>query len=1006
MENENAEVSADLNESSTYGCLKEAYENANLITTIHLEEGRLKLLKSSLKFKRPIQSLRCRGFNALGNSKLYIQNCETRANLKAIEEKDSLIKKLKRELDAYYAELLSKTSSNSVNVMKVDKKLVAHQRKKHAKKLIHLQNLDETKWYEWSPKRITASNVAAYDKIKCSRKAKRKIKAKKRKLVKAERVLKQRANYALENNLVINFTNVDVPLLSIAILSYGPGWIPTPSFNQLQFKISGLNCANKQAWAALFFTGKTEEKNNSDSSQTRSKSFPGSLLRNEVTTACNLIRDKSVGYVKENISQFASDMVRPRKVESNMNKFEKEGLEWLLEAVKNKVIAVTLADKGGAILIVKPEIIQAKTIEKLKDVNRYKCVGKTNPIVDLKKKLNSAWEQGIKEGHVTNDESKKTVGLYINDKGKVIISPNDKFKPGTPFASPYFKVHKLSKDQLVEKVIPPLRLVTDLHDGVTARSDKFLVWRWLADLCKDYASDLVKDTTDALIKIEELNKNGKIKRGNRIFNIDVVSLYDSLNIELVLVAVSHAMDKCRPDWSISLRSWIKHLIYLSCKSGVVKSKDVWFESKRGIPTGGVPCVDIGNITVFYVLDCLVYQKNVRPTELVSLLRFVDDGLGFWKGSERKFEKWIKTLNESSMSQFGLSFTHEFFETNQFAQFLDIKLKFEFGSSQQLVTDIYRKPTDANRYLHFTSHHPRHVFSSVVYSAALRYRRIINNDETLHMRLQELNAIFKNSGYPTKMVNTILQKVGNFSRVLKYKDKSEDKTFITPWLTTYGPGFEEIKAKCAEMNSILITSEVWKEEANNARKDILKVVARRGPNLADMLFKRKRLALETYCSGENRTRPCPNSQCLCCQIVSEREKVNINGRIVKSAGGTCSSNNVVYLMQCKICRDGYVGKTVETLRERMKGHRKAFYGTLRNAKNISSIEIDDTNIVGIHLVQKHQKTERDDFGRSYEVTILSKDITPCRIRIVEQSFIDTLHTIAPFGMNQNNSLASF
>ena len=112
------------------------------------------------------------------------------------------------------------------------------------------------------------------------------------------------------------------------------------------------------------------------------------------------------------------------------------------------------------------------------------------------------------------------------------------------------------------------------------------------------------------------------------------------------------------------------------------------------------------------------------------------------------------------------------------------------------------------------------------------------------------------------------------------------------------------------------------------------------------------------------------------------------------------------MQCKICGDGYVGKTVETLRERMKGHRKAFYATLRNIHKINKIEADDDNIVGLHLVQKHHKTKREDFSESYEVTILSKDITPCRIRIVEQSFIDQLHTIAPFGMNQNNSLASF
>ena len=299
------------------------------------------------------------------------------------------------------------------------------------------------------------------------------------------------------------------------------------------------------------------------------------------------------------------------------------------------------------------------------------------------------------------------------------------------------------------------------------------------------------------------------------------------------------------------------------------------------------------------------------------------------------------------------------------------------------------------------------FYSVVYSAALRYRRIINNDDTLQLRLKELNVIFEKSGYPTEMVNTILHKVGNTNRVLQYRTKNDEKAFVTPWLAVYGPGFDEVKEKCSEMNSILIKSEVWKEEVDDGKKDIIKVVAKRGPNLADMLFKRKRLALGSgSVGGKVCTLSCPSNQCLCCKIVSEKETVNINGRVTKSAGGTCSSNNVVYLMQCKICGDGYVGKTVETLRERMKGHRKAFYATLRNIHKINKIEADDDNIVGLHLVQKHHKTKREDFSESYEVTILSKDITPCRIRIVEQSFIDQLHTIAPFGMNQNNSLASF
>ena len=137
------------------------------------------------------------------------------------------------------------------------------------------------------------------------------------------------------------------------------------------------------------------------------------------------------------------------------------------------------------------------------------------------------------------------------------------------------------------------------------------------------------------------------------------------------------MEKHRPEWSSELRLWIKQLIELSCRSGVVKSNDKWYAAQKGIPTGGVPCVDIGNISVYFVLEHLVYQQHTRPSQLVSLLRYVDDGLGFWKGSEETFVSWMSSLNESSTDQFGLSFTYEFFDTDQFANFLDISQKFEF-----------------------------------------------------------------------------------------------------------------------------------------------------------------------------------------------------------------------------------------------------------------------------------------------------------------------------------------
>ena len=346
--------------------------------------------------------------------------------------------------------------------------------------------------------------------------------------------------------------------------------------------------------------------------------------------------------------------------------------------------------------------------------------------------------------------------------------------------------------------------------------------------------------------------------------------------------------------------------------------------------------------------------------------------------------------------------------------MDIALKFDPNENFKLVTDVYRKPTDANRYLQFSSYHPRHVFRSVVYSSGLRYRRLINCDDTLHRRLDELTLIFENSGYPSKFVNDALEKIKTMPRSLQYKEPDATKQFVTPWLVMYGPGYDEAVIKSKEMNDVLLKSDVWKEDVDAGLKDVVKVVAKRGPNLADMLFKRKRLALGSIYESESITKPCTNSNrgCMCCKMVSKKAEVRTNSKTAIGVGGCCFSRNVIYYMQCQLCQDGYVGKTVETLKDRMNSHRKSFYATLRQVEDIAKIETDDTNILGVHLIKKHQIQAGDgfekckDFNKSYKVTILANNVTPSNIRILEQSFIDKLNTLAPFGLNQINSLPGF
>ena len=205
-----------------------------------------------------------------------------------------------------------------------------------------------------------------------------------------------------------------------------------------------------------------------------------------------------------------------------------------------------------------------------------------------------------------------------------------------------------------------------------------------------------------------------------------------------------------------------------------------------------------------------------------------------------------------------------------------------------------------------------------------------------------------------MIDNIFGKIESQPRVLQYKEKDNTRKFITPWLVTYGPGYEEAVEKSKEMNIVLKRSDVWKKKVEEGEvKEIVKVVAKRGPNLADLLLKRKKLALEGFDENEKVTMPCGRKRCMCCKIVSSDRNVTVNGKWANSGGGSCISKNVVYFMQCKICHEGYCGKTVQHLRERMNEHRSAFYTVLEKTANIESVEVDDTNILGLHLLTQHK-----------------------------------------------------
>ena len=93
------------------------------------------------------------------------------------------------------------------------------------------------------------------------------------------------------------------------------------------------------------------------------------------------------------------------------------------------------------------------------------------------------------------------------------------------------------------------------------------------------------------------------------------------------------------------------------------------------------------------------------------------------------------------------------------------------------------------------------------------------------------------------------------------------------------------------------------------------------------------------------------------MVSEKTSFAYKDSIVKTVGGSCSSYNIIYVFECRLCCKLYVGRSTRHLRTRVGEHRRSFY-KLCDLKDFD--EDSDEYALGLHLFSDHNLKNRDDF----------------------------------------------
>jgi hypothetical protein len=139
------------------------------------------------------------------------------------------------------------------------------------------------------------------------------------------------------------------------------------------------------------------------------------------------------------------------------------------------------------------------------------------------------------------------------------------------------------------------------------------------------------------------------------------------------------------------------------------------------------------------------------------------------GTQKDILLFVKFMNKLEES---INFT-VVLQTNNKLSFLDVmveRLGFE------LITYVYRKPTDTGLYLKWNSNQPRNYKINLIKCLCLRAKRICSSAALYKQQLEYYKKVFINNGYPINIIKKTMRGI-NFNQNKHPPVKHKEKVFI-------------------------------------------------------------------------------------------------------------------------------------------------------------------------------------------------------------------------------------
>ena len=302
-------------------------------------------------------------------------------------------------------------------------------------------------------------------------------------------------------------------------------------------------------------------------------------------------------------------------------------------------------------------------------------------------------------------------------------------------------------------------------------------------------------------------------------------------------------------------------------------------------------------------------------------------------------------------------------------------------SDEINTDLYRKPTDRVQYLLPSSCHPNHIFDNIPYSLALRILRICSSKEALDKRLTELSTMLLSRNYNKNVVKNPISRVKELERSTALIKVTRPLNKRPVFALTYNPKLPSVPK---------IIKKHWKTLVKDQKMRKIfplppMVAYRQPPNLKSVLCRAKLPQNRHSKRKLVGMQPC-SKPCNVCPYIQKTNSFSSsqNKQSFPLKGlFTCSTTGVIYLVSCLRCKTQYVGQTGRKFHDRMMEHLKSIF--------------HKTHTIGIHYSSALHS--HNDF----RVLVIEKVLpNTVNLRLEREEFwIKTLGTKSPLGLNKQD-----